>query len=301
MPRGVPKNGFRKTQKRMRMIENGTIAVSNPNQPWVSEEARERLKLTMSPPETDAQIRDRISTRFEIMSEMVEAAGAGTLRSLIVSGPAGVGKSFESERALEEHCDSFEFVKGYVKATGLYKLLWKHRHSGSVVVFDDADSIFYDDTSLNFLKAVCDTGDRRTVSYRAEYDMEDDEGEIIPKSFHFDGTIIFLTNLDFDELINRGHKLAPHLEALVSRSHYIDLAMKSRQDYLVRIAMVVEQGMLAEHGLNEEQAEEVVEFVRDHSDTLRELSLRMVAKIAGLYKAGPSWKRIALVTCCKNY
>ena len=56
---------------------------------------------------------------------------------------------------------------------------------------------------------------------------------------------MFISNYDFDAMIDRGHKLAPHLQAMVSRAHYLDLAMKSRRDYLVRIRQVVAQGLLS--------------------------------------------------------
>ena len=303
MGRGTPKNGFRMTAKRRRLIESGQIDPTAPmarmdsSVPSVFEP---RINFTPVKEETEAEIRDRISTRFEIMEEMVVAAAGGGLRSLIISGPAGVGKSYEAEKALKESCDQYEFIKGFTKATGLYKLLWKHREEGSVLVFDDCDAVFHDETSLNFLKAVCDTGKNRTVSYRSEYQMEDEDGEIIPGSFEFAGTVVFLTNLDFDLLISKGHKLTPHLEALESRSHYIDLSMRSKRDYLVRIAMVVEAGMLRGEGLNDEQAAEVMEFIHDNQDRLRELSLRMVVKIAGLVKSRSNWKRVAEITCLRN-
>ena len=136
-------------------------------------------------------------------------------------------------------------MKGYVRATGLVKLLYQYRNAGQVIVFDDADAIFFDDVSLNLLKAVCDTTETRRVSWLSEGSLVDEETAVrIPRNFEFKGTIIFISNYDFDAMIDRGHKLAPHLAALVSRAHYIDLAMKSRRDYLVRIRQVIEEGLL---------------------------------------------------------
>lgn len=253
--------------------------------------------------ETDQQIYEKLEERFTIMELLTHTALSGECRSLIISGPPGLGKSFTVEKALRLYDPKglrHTIVKGYVKPTGLLRMLYKHRDPGGVIVFDDADTIFFDDTSLNMLKTVCDTTEKRTVSYLAETNMVDEDSAVkIPRTFDFHGTIIFITNYDFDAMISRGHKLAPHFAALISRSHYIDLAMKTERDYMVRIKQVVNQGML--HGLTDVQRQDVMEFVEQNSHRMRELSLRMVLKVASIRKLDmPSWDSLAKVTCCKN-
>ena len=286
MPRGVPKNGFRAAR-------SGTSAAERVANLKVSYEPESR--------ETDEQIDARIAERFEILDVLTEACIVGNSRALIVSGPAGLGKSFTVEKALEKWDPNeinHTIVKGYVRATGLVKLLYQYREAGQVIVFDDADSIFFDDVSLNLLKAVCDTTERRRVSWLSEGALIDEESaERIPRNFDYDGTIIFISNYDFDAMIDRGHKLAPHLQALVSRSHYIDLAMKTRRDYLVRIRQVIRQGLLGE--LSFEARSDVITFIERNNDKLRELSLRMAIKLGALRKQGGDWEKIARITCCR--
>lgn len=287
MPRGVPKSGFRKTKKRLQQA-------AAPFEP----------KLVVSN-ETDEEIEAKLVERFDILEMLTEAAIDGEARSVIVSGPAGLGKSFTVEERLsawDPEETRHTIVKGYVKATGLYKLLWQHRHVNQVIVFDDADSIFFDDTSLNMLKAVCDTTEKRKVSYLAEFNMVDEEtAELIPRQFEFNGTIVFISNMDWDAQIDKGSKLAPHLQAMISRSHYIDLAMKSRRDYLIRIRQVVRQGLLSSRGIDKEGELAVMKFIENNQDKLRELSLRMAIKIADLYRTKPQkWESMAKITCCKN-
>jgi hypothetical protein len=65
--------------------------------------------------------------------------------------------------------------------------------------------------------------------------MLDEEGERMPRFFDFEGSVIFITNYDFDEMLDRDHKLSPHFEALISRSHYFGLSDENKQDYVVRI------------------------------------------------------------------
>lgn len=292
MPRGVPKAGFRKPRNGGRFNPNVTFNV--PGAPLVH--------ITQ---ESDLEIEQKLQDRFEILTELTHAAIIGDARSLIVSGPAGLGKSYTVEQAVSKWDPDgkrHEIIKGFVRATGLYKKLFAYRHPGNVLVFDDADSIFFDDTSLNFLKAVCDTNDSRRVSYLSEGDLFDDEtGAKIPKSFEFAGTIVFITNYDFDAMIDKGHKLAPHLQAMLSRSHYIDLAMKTRRDYIIRIKQVVKQGLLEGRGLTKSEQDEVVKFVVDNADRMRELSLRAILKLAVIRKTGGArWERMATVTVLKN-
>jgi hypothetical protein len=254
-----------------------------------------------APHETDADVEARIADRFEILDVLTEACTVGNARALIVSGPAGLGKSFTVEKRLvdwDPNEINHTIVKGYVRATGLVKLLYQYREEGQVIVFDDADAIFFDDVSLNLLKAVCDTTERRRVSWLSEGKLVDDEtATLIPRTFDFNGTIIFISNYDFDAMIERGHKLAPHLEALVSRAHYIDLQMKTRRDYLIRIRQVIKQGLLK--NLTESQRKDVIAFIESNHTKLRELSLRMALKLGALRKQGGNWERMAKVTCCK--
>lgn len=288
MPRGVPKAGFRMTKNR---AVTHFVAPTAPVPAAVSNE-------------TEEQILARLETRFSAMDLMTEATCFGHNRSLIISGPAGLGKSYGVMKTLEE-AERKGYVpiviKGYIRPTGLYKLLYENRFKKCIVVFDDADSIFGDDVCLNLLKAACDMTETRRLHWLTETKMEDEDGERLPRSFEFEGSIIFITNYDFDDLIAKGNKLAPHFEALISRSHYLDLAMKTKKDYVVRIKQVVfGKGMLSRDGFTDPESREIVSFVEQNADKLRELSLRMVVKLAGLFRMNrQSWKELAAVTCMR--
>lgn len=163
-----------------------------------------------------------------------------------------------------------------------------------------SDSIFSDETSLNLLKAACDSSDARKIGWLSNSIMEDDAGEEIPKNFEFEGSIIFITNIDFAAQIEKGSKLAPHFEAMVSRSMYLDLSIKQKRDYIVRIKQVMNAGMMDEMLLPDEKAE-IIEFMEANMDMMRELSLRMAKKLATLMLMDKkSWKELASMTCMKN-
>jgi hypothetical protein len=254
--------------------------------------------------ETDAEIDVKLRNRFEVLGELAQAAVNGDIRAMIVSGPAGLGKSHTVEQTLEANDPEAErhcIVKGFVRGTGLFKKLWQYRHPGNVLVFDDADSIFFDDNSLNLLKAACDSTQKRTISYLSESMMEDEDGGTIPRTFRFEGTVVFITNFDMDEAIDRGHRLEEHFKALISRAHYIDMAMKTRRDYIIRIKQVVGDGMLKAQGFTLEEQTDVMRFIDKNESSLRELSLRMVIKVAAIRRSSPTkFEQMARVTCCRT-
>ena len=256
--------------------------------------------------ETDEAIMERIGERFDIMDSMTQAVVDGVVRSMIVVGPPGVGKSFNVVKKLEEANlfnmiggdIRFEVVKGATTALGLYAKLYEYSKEGDVLVFDDCDSILMDELSLNILKAALDTNKKRTIHWNSDSKLLQREG--IPNKFDFKGACIFITNIKFDSI--RSTKLRDHLSALESRSHYIDLTMNTMRDKLLRIKQIARTGELFK-GYNFEDGEdqEILTFMEESQTRLREMSLRCAVKLADLRKTMPmNWKRTAEVTLMKN-
>jgi len=257
--------------------------------------------------ESDEEVMSRIRSRFEILDEMTQAAVNGDIRALIVSGPPGVGKSFGVERIVERAClfDQIsgkrlraEVVKGSATPIGLYQTLYKFSDPNCMVVFDDCDSILMDDVSLNLLKGALDSGKKRKISWLAESSTLRREG--IPDSFEFRGSVVFITNLKFDGF--KSQKLKDHLEALQSRCHYLDLTLDTMRDKILRIKQIATDGVLFDdYNFSDVQQNDIIEFMSDNKEHLREMSLRMAVKIADLAKSFPlKWKEMARVTCMKS-
>jgi hypothetical protein len=257
--------------------------------------------------ETDDEAMDRIRERFDILHEMTKATVSGDIRAMIVSGPPGVGKSYGVETEIEKAClfDKLagkrlraEVVKGSATPIGLYQTLYKYSDANSVVVFDDCDSILLDDVALNLLKGALDSGKKRVISWLSESSALRREG--IPDRFEFKGSVIFITNLKFDKM--KSQKLRDHLDALQSRCHYLDLTLDTMRDKLLRIKQIAKDGVLfADYDFNEYAQDDIIDFMHDNKDRLREVSLRMALKIADLRKSFPNnWKRMSETTCMKS-
>lgn len=250
---------------------------------------------------TDAQIEQRINNKLFALRVLIRSIAEKQTKSLIISGPAGLGKSFEVMKTLGDNHREYNLIKGFVGTTGLYRLLYENRSPSSVIVFDDADSIFWNDASLNLLKCACDSNGKRVLSWLTEIRMEDDIGDKLPRQFEFEGSIVFITNYDFEILINKNHKLTPHFQAMMSRSHYVDMCIRTRQDYLIRIKQAINEGLLHDVMISKEQKVELITFVNENQPKIRELSLRMILKLAKLIEIHPlEWKLLAQNTIFKT-
>ena len=258
--------------------------------------------------ETDEETIERLRERFDMLEDMTRATKKGDVRAMIVSGPPGVGKSHGVEKVLGKHdlladiaqdpsFKKYEVVKGAMSAIGLYCKLFKMADKDNVIVFDDCDSIFADELSLNILKAALDSKKTRRIHWNTDSFKLRNEG--VPDSFEFKGSAIFITNIKFDNV--RSAKMRDHLTALESRCHYVDLTIDTDREKLLRIKQIVGDGMLTEYKFAEEVHEEIIDFIDINKKRLRELSLRTVLKVADLAKAFPTkWEAMAENTVMKR-
>jgi hypothetical protein len=223
-----------------------------------------------------------------------------------------VGKTFGVEAVLQkanlfnilaEKKPKFEIVKGAMSSIGLYRKLYEFSAEGNVVVFDDCDDILMEEQSLNTLKGALDSSSRRYISWNTDSRILRAEG--IPDRFEFKGAAIFITNIKFEHV--RSKKLRGHLDALESRCHYIDLQMDTAREKILRIRQVIkhpQQGkepMLSRYDFPECVEDELIEYVEQNQKNLRELSLRMVLKLADLRKKFPAnWMIMSAGTCMRR-
>lgn len=244
----------------------------------------------------------RIAKRFNVLGMMSGAVIGGDVRGLIVSGAPGIGKTYQFENDLVEahergDIQNFKHIKGKLTPLSLYETLFNHSQEGDVVLLDDSDSVFEDETSMNILKAATDSGDRRFISYGSTCKYLEDND--IPKFFEFKGTIVFITNLDFAGMIERGTRLAPHFSALISRSHYLTLGVYSNLEIMVRVQQIANQtNLLAARGVDDKTTSEMVDWMWENVNELREVSIRTLLKLAD-YANMSDWKEMAEVMLLK--
>jgi hypothetical protein len=257
--------------------------------------------------ESEDEAMDRIAGRFGVLDEMAKACIAGDIRAMIVTGPAGIGKSHGVTTQMEKasmfdkvsgNKPRFEICKGAMSGIGLFAKLYAYSDKQNVLVFDDCD-IWEDQDAVNVLKGALDSGKTRRISWNKDSRLLKDEG--IPNTFNFNGSIIFITNKTFDN--RRSSRIQPHLDALQSRCHFLDLTVNTERDKMLRIKQVHRDapgGLFADYNFDEVQTDEIMNFIWDNHENLREVSLRMCLKIADLVKISNNWRMLAKATCMKG-
>lgn len=304
MARGVPKAGFRMTKKRVQIAEEVLASGKPLTTDIFVKPTYEFVEPTpvVEKEETEDEIKTRIIERFTITEEIVLATAMGVNPALVISGPPGLGKSHVVTDTIESlGLTEVQYIKGRVSPNGLYKALYAAKNDGGLVVIDDSDGIFDNELSLNLLKAATDSEKKRLISWRAEHRMIDDDGNPLPDDFDFEGSIIFITNIDFYKEANSNSKLAPHLSAIISRCLYVDLGMKTNKHYMCRVKQVLFDYGMFENELTHTQRLDMFQFMEDNINSLREISLRVCKKIAILMNTYDStWKSKAKLLLCKG-
>jgi len=247
---------------------------------------------------TDAQLLSDIQDRYHMMTKLGQGASKGSVRGMIVSGRPGVGKTFELERLLRERQEKspnkfrFEHLKGTISAVNLYKKLYDYGNPGNVLLIDDADDVFFDATSLNLLKAALDSSAVRRIGWHTESAALRENGEqVYPTSFDYEGSIVFITNVDFQSVVDDGKqkKIVPHLEALMSRSLYLDLKIHSLRALSVWVQYIVNSKniLVNSFGLTKAQQKSATDWMTENATGMRTFSIRDALKVGQFIKTDP--------------
>lgn len=262
-------------------------------------------QIAEKPKQTDEEIENEISDRFAVLELLTNGVIDRSVKSMIVSGAAGIGKTYTIDRMLldaekQGKVTKFSMMTGSCTAIGLYLQLWEHQNPGNVLVLDDIDSIFDDQEALNLLKGALDTGRQRSISWLGASKFLEEKGA--DNCFDFNGAVIFITNHNFDERIARGTKLSMHYNALISRCMYLDLGIHSMREVIIRIKQVIKNStILSDLGVSDEERDSMMNWLMENIDDLRKVDLRTVIKLAQAQKAAPNnWERIAKTALCKR-
>ena len=242
---------------------------------------------------TEKQNRYGINERFDFVEKLVTMVASGVQPSAVITGEGGLGKTYTVTKTLEAHgykdiSDLAEFqvgsvvntrkcftmVKGYSTAKGLYRTLFENNKS--VIVFDDCDAVLKDPIALNLLKGALDSYGKRIISWNA--DMKDDD---LPRSFNFEGRVIFISNMEQDRID----------QAIRSRSMMIDLSMNADQkiDRMEYIAKSDE--FMPEFELSHKM--DALALIREISSEAKEISLRTLISVTKIRASNKEWKDLA--------
>lgn len=243
-----------------------------------------------------------INERFGFVEKLVNMVCSGVQPSAIITGQGGLGKTFTVMKTLEKNgikdyneevrklpvgavipmSRLYVTIKGYSTPKGLYRTLFENQRA--TVVFDDCDSILKDPVALNLLKGALDSYGKRIISWNAESFGKDDD---LPRSFEFKGRIIFISNMDQNNID----------QAIRSRSMMIDLSMSDDQK-IDRMEFIAEsEEFLPEYSA--EYKKDALKLIRELKDECKEISLRTLISITKIRAANPNdYKDLATYVLC---
>jgi hypothetical protein len=234
-----------------------------------------------------------INTRFGFVEKLVTMVATGVQPSAVITGEGGLGKTYTVTKTLAAHgykdiselaefqvgsvintAKCFMMVKGYSTAKGLYRTLFENQKS--VIVFDDCDAVLKDPVALNLLKGALDSYGKRIISWNA--DMKDDD---LPRSFAFEGRVIFISNMDQDRID----------QAIRSRSMMIDLSM-SHDQKIDRMEFIAKSDeFLPEYDATIKA--DALALIRKVGKEAKEISLRTLIAVAKIRASNKEWKDLA--------
>lgn len=252
---------------------------------------------------TPVQRINRIEERFTVMTRLVTGVIQGAIRSLIISGAPGTGKSHLTRQLLDGgeqagHC-KVKVISGKISAIDLFKWMQRFADKNSVILLDDADSVYDDEDAMNVLKAGLDTTHTRKISWLAESNAL--KGEGLAQEFIYEGSMIFITNKDFQSIVDfERHKMVPHFKALMSRAIYLDTKLHEVEDLVAWTRhMVMKNHILVQDGLDAKQEKAALEWFDKNWEQMREVSIRSLKHLGGFILTAPDdmgWESFAKVT-----
>lgn len=297
---GITNPGFLTKNK----VSRGVYDISE----FVSGAATQPQTIPAIDEKTDDEIIFGQRRLFKTLDRMTDRMIQGSVRSLILSGSPGIGKTHTILQNLGSAKDSgtinFNLVKGETRATGIYRALYNNRMKNNILSIDDTDSVFEDEVSMNVLKAALDSSPRREITWGSEKIFKDEFGNVLPNKFLYEGSVIFATNKDLYKLATTNKGAGVHLKALCDRSYYIDMHFRTNRELILRIKDVLQTtDMPSNLGISGKQTDIIIDFINRYQYQMQNISLRMVEKLAGILKSSKNiqeFEEDSIVTCLKR-
>jgi hypothetical protein len=212
------------------------------------------------------------------------------INGLIVSGDAGVGKTYTVKRALKDtgHQKNVEYIKGgKITAASLYVKLFLNRAKHRIVVLDDCDIIHHSEKKqiIPMLLGAAELGQNREVSWETARKNPLMEEFNVPHQFKFEGNLIWITN-DRKEDIARAVK--QWKAAIFSRFNFAECNFTDEQKFMYTMHLVENCDMLGtncqefENGYPKDIIEQASNYMSDNYRSLVEVTPRQAIKIADI-------------------
>jgi hypothetical protein len=229
------------------------------------------------------------------------ADGDTDLVCTLISGPAGIGKTFTAETALSERVAPWQKVNG--TGAGLMMALYRMRRGGTILL-DDADSLIFGGgiQQTNRMKEITEPVRQRTINNATKESMKLAAGAtgnsmigVLPPRFTIRAGIVVILNQDIDTMSTKQRAM---IDPLISRGLEPIRISCEPQHVLNYVLHMIVSGRIklkaGGHELNAIEANDVVEWFSANALRHENISLRTIKNVAILRRRHPDdWRALA--------
>lgn len=238
-----------------------------------------------TPREWQNRITDNAVYRsMRAVDELAAQIADGRRSSAIVSGPAGIGKTWAFEEAFRAKKIKFRAPR-VSSPQALIELLYE-RPNGTFL-FDECDTMLRDVALLNVLKVATDSKLGPRV---LEWKTRREESTIPP--FEFTGKIVFLLNTDLHKAVKG--KLGPHISALMDRCEPFVMTFDHFAIWEYTCYLACAERMLMREQISRDITNQALRFFTETMWRRNSVSPRALTLIARSMKCSPTkWRDLA--------
>jgi len=224
-----------------------------------------------------------IKEAFKPVRQLTRAVASGYSPAMIVKGAGAVGKTHNvqaelSEMGLKEKED-YVLLNTYSTPLEFYRMLWEYKDRKAVVL-DDVAGLFNNDKTIALLKSALWGCPLRIVQYNSSTERLG----AVPSEFIMNAGIIILTNQ-----LPRNH---PHIDAIISRCHYLELKFTREQIIRILYDFAKNRDYL---DLTQEDRLKVIDWLVKNTNDAYDVNFRTLIKLYDLYRFDKEkWMELAV-------
>lgn len=235
------------------------------------------------------------AAQVRLKMKALEDLAAGGSRFLIVTGPAGIGKTFTMGKGLSKRKNfnpkRFFTHSGNLTDRKLYYILYDGSPADAVTVLDDTDQTLMNNKARALIKGA--TGQDANGKYMCEWSTasignarSNAAGHTVPDKFEFQGSLFIITNKPLDAMAKGNTIAAPDYHALISRMrlfkcHFDEKAVYS---HIFQLLPYILQAQMP----NDPNAQLVGAWFLDNFFLLRDKSFRTLNNMIDSYIQNPA-------------
>jgi uncharacterized protein YihD (DUF1040 family) len=216
---------------------------------------------------TEQKGTELLNKKFWLLNQYIKMVCSGNATGLIIEGEAGLGKSYNVLKTLNDEKKDFVYCSGFTTTLELYNFLYENRKK--IIFFDDTKNIFKNEASLELLKAgLFSPSGTRIIRY-----LSTTTKLKAPNQFIFEGAIIIA--------VNDMGRFNEDLKAVVDRVLYYNVRF-SYAEKLQILADLIKQDYKE---LPPETRGYIFNWLKDNtSEATSNLNFRLLYKLYEIYR-----------------